>query len=90
MSQGTPSAVYDGGRVQGAAPRRGMVAADAVNVSRQVRRAVVAVRGMLGGQPFEVTRSRTASKSALFFCSLLWLPMLLLVLTVLQLLLELS
>lgn len=54
--------------VQGAVARRGMVSADAVNVDPGVRRAAVAVRGRVGGVPFEVTRTRTASSSAPLHC----------------------
>jgi hypothetical protein len=50
-------------RFQGATAKKGMVSADAVNISPSIKRAVVTVRGLLGGTEFEVTRTRTPSKS---------------------------
>jgi hypothetical protein len=48
--------------------KRGMVSADAVNISADVKRAVVTVRGLLAGTEFTVSRTRTASKSAPLAC----------------------
>lgn len=48
--------------------KKGMVSADAVNISPRVKRAVVTVRGLLAGREFIVTRTRTASKCASSSC----------------------
>ena len=50
--------------VQGVTTKKGMVSSDAINISPDVKRSIVTLRGRLGGELFEVTRTRTASKSA--------------------------